>query len=570
MSGEVSVRIERLDLKVEHRDLAVPFRNDLEDALRTAGRPRLPPGARLTIRKLRLGRIPAGWGRQVLSLYLDAQLANVDYAIALPDVPPPDGANAVLVPDLVTAAAIAFDALATGRPLPWYVRDIFPGVDGLALGSAAHRIIEILIAEAGLQAPGRLAEIRGGLRRMIWVLDMLTEQHLKLILAMYDHVYEHDFQCFVADVLSPLSNATSSLPLHTFPSGRGLIEIILSSASSRARDEILAASSAIPASPVRVGLLIVWLAAARTGPSTVRSAFRQMVNALRQANPAPSENQDPAQPVSILGLSRKSQDMPDYSPTVRLREIMPSSASSPKMEVAGQLPDAPLLEGAFSDYAGLWLLLPALQLVGLDMAERATGLSLGHGVLSAFAARLGLGGTDPAASYLEQVTPGEPLSPETWLPRRDLLKLTSNAYLKLTRLAPGKASIGFRHGNGELSVIGPEELRTLRAEGFRLRTAQRTRGDFPSRLHRGLALAAQRLVSHTTGMGWRRLATRRGRIVVTATHLDIEFDGRDVNTAIRIAGLDLDPGWVPCLGRVVSFHYDYSKVRYFSTGGLKT
>jgi hypothetical protein len=28
-----------------------------------------------------------------------------------------------------------------------------------------------------------------------------------------------------------------------------------------------------------------------------------------------------------------------------------------------------------------------------------------------------------------------------------------------------------------------------------------------------------------------------------------------VRLEIRLAGLDLDPGWVPWLGRVVSFHY---------------
>jgi hypothetical protein len=33
------------------------------------------------------------------------------------------------------------------------------------------------------------------------------------------------------------------------------------------------------------------------------------------------------------------------------------------------------------------------------------------------------------------------------------------------------------------------------------------------------------------------------------------FDVRRADVRIRKAGLDLDPGWVPWLGRVLSFHY---------------
>lgn len=56
-------------------------------------------------------------------------------------------------------------------------------------------------------------------------------------------------------------------------------------------------------------------------------------------------------------------------------------------------------------------------------------------------------------------------------------------------------------------------------------------------------------------IGLHDLIVRSGRIVVTPLHLDVFFDPATVDLRIRRAGLDLDPGWVPWLGRVLRFHY---------------
>lgn len=61
-----------------------------------------------------------------------------------------------------------------------------------------------------------------------------------------------------------------------------------------------------------------------------------------------------------------------------------------------------------------------------------------------------------------------------------------------------------------------------------------------------------RLYAH---IGLHDLIVRPGRIVVTPLHLDIFFELSTVDLRIRRAGLDLDPGWVPWLGRVLRFHY---------------
>lgn len=53
-----------------------------------------------------------------------------------------------------------------------------------------------------------------------------------------------------------------------------------------------------------------------------------------------------------------------------------------------------------------------------------------------------------------------------------------------------------------------------------------------------------------------RLCYRRGRLEWTATHVDLHMEMSAIDIAVRLAGLDANPGWVPALGRVVTFHFD--------------
>ena len=46
-----------------------------------------------------------------------------------------------------------------------------------------------------------------------------------------------------------------------------------------------------------------------------------------------------------------------------------------------------------------------------------------------------------------------------------------------------------------------------------------------------------------------------GRVVLGRTHLDVLLPIERIDLAVRVSGLDRDPGWVPALARVVSFHF---------------
>jgi hypothetical protein len=43
---------------------------------------------------------------------------------------------------------------------------------------------------------------------------------------------------------------------------------------------------------------------------------------------------------------------------------------------------------------------------------------------------------------------------------------------------------------------------------------------------------------------------------VTATHVDVMLSLADLPIAIRFAGLDRNPGWIPAAGRYLAFHFE--------------
>jgi hypothetical protein len=68
-------------------------------------------------------------------------------------------------------------------------------------------------------------------------------------------------------------------------------------------------------------------------------------------------------------------------------------------------------------------------------------------------------------------------------------------------------------------------------------------------------IECRRWLRRDAGIGLASLVLRRSLVTITPTHVDLWFPLDAVDIRIRRAGLDVDPGWVPWLGRVVLFHY---------------
>jgi hypothetical protein len=68
--------------------------------------------------------------------------------------------------------------------------------------------------------------------------------------------------------------------------------------------------------------------------------------------------------------------------------------------------------------------------------------------------------------------------------------------------------------------------------------------------------ACRRLLRRHARIGLASLVLRSARFTLTATHVDVFMALSAADVRVRRAGLDIDPGWVPWLGKVVTFHYE--------------
>jgi hypothetical protein len=65
---------------------------------------------------------------------------------------------------------------------------------------------------------------------------------------------------------------------------------------------------------------------------------------------------------------------------------------------------------------------------------------------------------------------------------------------------------------------------------------------------------------------WPFPARRLARLRADETHVDVDFLAETIDLDLRLAGLDLNPGWTPWLGRVVTFQYPNLPI--FTGGGF--
>jgi hypothetical protein len=63
------------------------------------------------------------------------------------------------------------------------------------------------------------------------------------------------------------------------------------------------------------------------------------------------------------------------------------------------------------------------------------------------------------------------------------------------------------------------------------------------------------LGQRNTRAAGRQLCLVPTHVTATSTHLDVSISLGELPVAIRLAGLDRDPGWVPAAGRFVAFHF---------------
>ena len=565
-----AVVVRRLALAAPRREDVVPFRNDLEDALRTASYPGLPRGAVLHVRRLVLGRVPRGLSRQALAALVAARLGESPAELLAWGRAPgdPEGAAPLaLLPDPVTATALALQTVLQGRRPHWALDRSFPGLPWQDPPAAVAALIDRLIAGSGDAAPGRLISLSGGDRLLLAALAAVPEPALARWIALAaGEGAGHPIPTGPAVATAPPPH-TGQGPIGAAAGDPRRLAIDADSLPAPMRSLLAAALRLWPPRSSQLLAAAALAGRATLGPVAAASLLARLARPEPRAASAATQRGRPGVVPTPRPGHPPDPDRPSEpaAPAHRPAGLAPAApAPPPETARLADLVATPDLAGLPSAAAGLWLLLPVLRLVGVEAAGQATGLPLGHALLRRFAGRLGLGEGDPAAPLLAECPLLGPPDPAAlWSPHASVLaELAGGGALRLRHRAPGRAALGLPHGPGGLAQLDATGLAALRAQRLPLRVAPGRSALTGQDIVAAQALACQRLIRRLTGRGWRALLARPGRVCLTPTHLDITFDGRLADPAVRRAGLDFDPGWLQWLGRVVSFHYDYSILQH--------
>jgi hypothetical protein len=266
-------------------------------------------------------------------------------------------------------------------------------------------------------------------------------------------------------------------------------------------------------------------------------------------------------------------DVPEVSrPDPRQRllaepsRISLSQASTPEDQSIAQTADP--VVGLPTQWSGLYFLLPALARLGLPdflQAQPETiEAALPQRILHRAATWAGVPEDDPV------LLPLEPFS--EW--QGDRLPFVVPPAWTALLPQPGRRSVWQlkRHGDTWLlcSRIGlPFAIWTGRAPEGVARWLHEQPGEILRVAIRGRDTPVQKLdllldawlnalrlwIRLASSLSLAELMRRPGSIYMTRTHLDILLLLANVDLRIRRVGLDLDPGWLPWLGRVVQFKY---------------
>ena len=304
---------------------------------------------------------------------------------------------------------------------------------------------------------------------------------------------------------------------------------------------------------------------------------------------APAEKRGDSRVVAAqAGARGRACPAPDGGASTPDESAPPAAATAPAPPPHGEPPEhhaaarsrsvAPpwLDDGAPSACAGLLFLIRALETLGIREWLRRHPAALTHQVPERILLALaGAKADDPMAAAL--LAGGDRLSawdaaeaipftvPPAWRPlwgRRPvrMRRIAGDAPgWRILEDAAGRMPLGlWRVGEGgDVRARVRSVLRALLGRDQRVRRgAPRVPGPgAATQMIAAWCQAARRWCRRYARLPAHAIAARPGQVRATATHIDVFLPLGDAAAHVRAAGLDVDPGWVPWLGRVVLFHY---------------
>lgn len=494
--------VRHLRLRAPTAQAATHAAHRLEDALRCASLP--DTGARvLLVRRLHLGRLPANLSSQSLSLLIEQRVA----AVGGEWVPGDDEARAarsdtVFFNNRLEAAQAALRRRAAGLSLDdWFWPLALPGVDvHAAPADWLAQVVDGLASQPAAQ-PALRAWVAEAVRQGAapWLVRHMATTTARRVLALAGTPgpapvparAQTPIDVDTARVLRDPHGSWFTLPPAT--GAPDWLPAVLCAAGWQARPE-----QALPAAP-RSGINRVAPRppAGEGGPPVVT---------------APGTPPHRAQPTRAAlapaghGPGNATQPGPGVAPVAPV----PAGTGIVVPTTAWPHFDADLATVA----GGLLFLLPVLERLGFaswqaDHADQPLAALVLYRALR----RLPVADGDPMCSLVESLPPPRETAARCWSP------------------PPGWRDARIGLGHEPMSPCTPDAM------------AQRW------------LLAVRRYLRRVARIGLASLCLRAAHVRWSATHLDVRFAPGQADLRVRRAGLDIDPGWLPWLERVVAFEY---------------
>jgi hypothetical protein len=485
----------------------------VEDALRTASIPDTDGGRVYIVRRVTLPPVRTTASSNTLALALEHRLASLRATAVHASDPRAATADVVFFDDAADLHGACIRAVARSDTHAWFWRSAEPS-DARRLAPRERLRRALLRLAAAPQAPAALPHVVAAALAEGWldaVLDALQPEDGPVLLAAFAPQSTSD-----ANADPPSTPAASSHDSASFRTPPRWTELVRTWAERWGRDDART----------------LWLAAtavAAARPPT-RMAARHMAAAARALLAHVITESTPEVAAAAAAADVTTGLIGTHAPSAQRAQsrVRPPGAPS-ESQASARTPDvtdvAPGAEAAPRDVAptaagGLLFLVQVLRGLDfdafLDTHAGAAAADLGADVLRAIALRTGTPPDDPIF-----------------------------------------AAIGFP-GDADASP----HTRAVPAIGRRQRLRQRagsagavSAASSESHAVREWVRAARVWCRRNAGVGLHTLVRRPALLSRTRTHVDIVFALRAADVRLRRAGLDVDPGWVPWLGRVVLFHY---------------
>lgn len=507
----------------------------IEDALNTADFGDC--GRLIVVRRLRLPRLPAGASSHSVALALEQAWRDAaPRAVAFDDARAAK-AEVIFAPDADTARAVLLARILGGADTEaWFWPRLVPEFDpGAPIGASASRIVAAAFAEPSAWRALAKELLAWPEARIAALLCLLPAEPgtvfspLRAAAAAVVHsgfpaaAQEPGAAAEVTDIIRPprvatdptsRTGAAAAIAARLLPRPALARELALAPGDWRlmllAHAAWTAAHHPTPGAPDLAAVAWAWHApAGGAAPPLQPDAERQPP---RPAPQAQSRRATP-KPAPVVTLRGPLPEIRRHPAETRSEGPTPRTASRVFRDLA-----IPWLDGALvSDSGGLLMALNVLQHLGFDswLALQAPDLRrpLGAAMLSRLAARAGVAADDP---------------------QRELFALDDE------ERARALESTCVWSGHAWPRWLG---WRTPRS------------GETSDRALRWWSAAVRRALRIAAGLSLSRVVGRRAWVSATPTHVDVVFPLGDVDLALRRAGLDADPGWVPWFGRIVAFYY---------------